>query len=647
MIKLSDYIVQRLADYGVRHVFMLTGGGAMHLNDSFGREERIQYICCHHEQACAIAAEGYARTLGQIAVVNVTSGPGGANTITGVLGQWLDSIPVLYISGQVRYDMTVASTGLALRQLGDQEANIVALVSPITKYAVMVTDPGTIRYHLERALFLATSGRPGPVWLDIPLNVQAAAIEPAQLLSYDRRQDETTFDPALTERQVALVLDRIRSAERPIILAGAGIRLAHAEQYLHRVIPRLGIPTQTAWDAIDLVPSDHPLYAGRPGALGQRAANFIFQNADCLLVLGCRLNPRQIGYNFSAVARQAYKIMVDIDPVELAKPTFHPDLPIHCDAALFLSSMERQLASAAIAPKTNWLAWCRERQRRYPAGIGSWFLVPGRESEPQEPRTKNQEPRTKNQDTKTPRTKNQEPGTGNEDVNPYVFCETLADTLADDDVIISANGAACVVPIQVLRIRPGQRHLVNSGCAAMGYGLPAAIGACLSLNRRRVICLEGDGSIQLNLQELQTVVHYQLPVKIFVFENAGYLSIRTMQRNYFDGRLVGEGPTSGVSFPDLMRVAEAYGIASSEIQRHSDIRPVTQSVLDAPGPALCIVHMSPEQTFVPRVASERLPDGTMRSKPLEDMYPFLPQAELLSNMLIPEWTPETDGRNHR
>jgi acetolactate synthase-1/2/3 large subunit len=500
--------------------------------------------------------------------------------------------------------MTVASTGLPLRQLGDQEANIVALVSPITKYAVMVTEPDTIRCHLERALFLATSGRPGPVWLDIPLNVQAAEVEPAGLASYDRSQDETRFDPALTERQVALVLDRIRSAERPVILAGAGIRLAHAEQHFEQVVEQLGIPTQTAWDAIDLVPSDHPLYAGRPSALGQRAANFIFQNADCLLVLGCRLNVRQIGYNFSSVARRAYKVMVDIDPAELAKPTFRPDLPVHCDAALFLSVMERQLASAAISPKTGWLAWCRERQSRYPAVLPEQNGI----------------------------------GKG-EDVNPYLFCETLSDVLADDDVIISANGAACVVPIQVMRIRHGQRHLVNSGCAAMGYGLPAAIGACLSLNGHRVICLEGDGSIQLNLQELQTVVHHQLPVKIFVFENGGYLSIRTTQRSYFDGRLVGEGPSSGVSFPDLLRVAKAYGIAACTIRHPSEIREVSQSVLDAPGPALCVVHMSPEQEFVPRVTSERLPDGAMRSKPLEDMYPYLERDEFLSNMLIPAWTP--------
>jgi acetolactate synthase-1/2/3 large subunit len=607
-VKLSDYVARYLADHGVRHVFMLTGGGAMHLNDSFGNEERIQYVCCHHEQACAIAAEGYARALGRIAVVNVTSGPGGTNAITGVLGQWLDSIPVLYVSGQVRYDLTVASTGLPLRQLGDQEANIVALVCPITKYAVMVTDPGTIRYHLERALYLATSGRPGPVWLDIPLNVQAAEVEPARLTAYDPSRDELRFDPAVIERQVAFVLDRIRSAERPVILAGAGIRLAHAEQHFERVIERLGVPTQTAWDAIDLVPSDHHLYAGRPGALGQRAANFVFQNADCLLVLGCRLNARQIGYSFSSVARQAYKIMVDVDAAELAKPTFTPDLPIHCDAALFLSIMERQLASAAIPAKTKWLAWCRERQNRYPAF---------------ERRASNVERRT-----------------SNVDVNPHVFCDVLSDVLADDEIVVSANGAACVVPIQVMRLRRGQRHLVNSGCAAMGYGLPAAIGACLGLNRQRVVCLEGDGSIQLNLQELQTVVHHQLPIKIFVFENGGYLSILTTQRSYFAGRLVGEGPTSGVSFPDLVRVAEAYGIAAMTIRRPSETREVSQSVLDAPGPALCVVHMSPGQEFVPRVTSERLPDGTMRSKPLEDMYPYLDRDELLSNMLIPAWTPD-------
>lgn len=602
-MKVSDYIFHYLATLGVRHVFMVTGGGAMHLNDSIGKERRIQYICNHHEQACAIAAEGYARITGRPGVVCVTTGPGGTNTITGVLGQWLDSIPALYLSGQVRYDTTVASTGLPLRQLGDQEADIVAIVRPITKYAVMVTDPLSVRYHLEKAWHLATTGRPGPVWLDIPLNVQAAHIEETQLPSYNPAEDELPVDSVRLAQQVAEVVRRLQQAERPVLLVGAGIRLAGAYDRLQAVMSVLNIPVLVAWDAIDLVASDHPLYCGRPSTVGQRGANFVFQNSDLLLNVGCRLNIRQIGYTFAAVARAAYKISVDIDAAELQKPTFRPDLPIQADAGLFLELLAAQLAELPPVSRPEWLAWCRERGQRYPVVLPEYRAQ-------------------------------------TEWVNPYVFSEMLGNQLRPNDVVVSANGAACVVPIQAMPIQPGQRHLVNSGCAGMGYGLPAAIGACFALSGQRIICLEGDGSIQMNLQELQTVVHHQLPLKIFIFNNNGYLSIRTTQTNFFGGHLVGESAGSGVSFPDLVKLAAAYGIPAFRIHNHTELATVLPSVLDMPGPVLCDVLMNPNQLFAPRVASQRLPDGRMVSKPLEDMYPFLEREELLSNMIIPPWTPE-------
>ncbi|MBM3332340.1 thiamine pyrophosphate-binding protein [candidate division WOR-3 bacterium] len=603
MIKLSDFVARHLADRGVRHVFMLTGGGAMHLNDSFGQEKRIQYICCHHEQACAIAAEGYARTLGRIAVVNVTTGPGGTNAITGVLGQWLDSIPALYVSGQVRYEMTAASTGLPLRQLGDQEADIIALVRPITKYAVMVTDPKMIRYHLDRAIRHATSGRPGPVWLDIPLDVQASMVDEVSCAGYDPTSDNVQAEETDLRRQVGIVLERMRTAERPLIMAGAGIRLAGAAELFRRVVEALGVPVLTAWDAIDILPSDHPLFAGRPGTVGQRGANFVLQNADMLLCIGCRMNVRQIGYNQASVARAAFKVSVDIDPAELAKWTFKPDLPVRADARSFLGLLDRAIQTAQPERRQSWLDWCVERSRRYP-------------------------PVTE--------TMREEHGA----VNPYAFCDALAGALASDDVVVSANGAACVVPIQSMRIRDGQRHIVNSGCAAMGYGLPAAVGACFANEGRRVICLEGDGSIQLNIQELATVAHHRLPLKIFVFNNGGYLSIRTTQRAFFEGRLVGEGPHSGVGIPDMTRIAEAYGITSAVIRNHQELPGWIRATLEHPGPVLCNVMMVPNQEFVPRVTSRRLANGRMVSSPLEDMYPFLDRGELLSNMIIPLWEPE-------
>ncbi len=603
MIKVSDYIAKYLADEGIRRIFMITGGGAMHLDDSIGKEKRLQYICNHHEQASAMAAEGYARISGEMAVVCVTSGPGGTNALTGVLGQWLDSIPVLYISGQVRYDTTVPSTGLPLRQLGDQEGDIIAIAKPITKYAVMVTDAGTIRYHLERAIYLAKSGRPGPVWLDIPLNVQASLIDENSLAPYDPSEDAISYDEQLIENQIAEIAARIQRAERPVILGGAGIRLSHAHDIFKNVIDRLNVPVLVAWNAIDLLPSNHPLNFGRPGTLGQRGANFIFQNADLLLNIGCRMNVRQIGYTFEAVARQAFKISVDIDEIELKKQTFKPDLAVHADAKFFLRMLSEKIGAEKHPELSPWISWCRQRRALYPPVLPEQYQA-------------------------------------KEKVNPYVFCELLSDYLEEGELVVSANGAACVVPIQTLKLQSGQRHLVNSGCAAMGYGLPAAIGACYANDRNRVICLEGDGSIQLNIQELQTLVHHKLPVKIFIFSNQGYLSIRSTQLNFFNGNLVGEGPESGVSMPDMVKVATAYGISAFRIHNHEEMPKIIEEVLNREGPALCDIQMQPDQLFAPRVSSQRLPDGRMISKPLEDMYPFLTREEFLSNMIIPPWEPK-------
>lgn len=600
MIKVSDYIATFLADRGVRHVFMITGGGAMHLNDSLGKESRLQYVCNHHEQACAIAAEGYARTSGTIGVVCVTTGPGGTNTTTGVLGQWLDSIPTLYLSGQVRTETTVAHTGLPLRQLGDQEADIVAIMRPITKYAISVADPRQVRFHLEKAMYLATSGRLGPVWLDFPLDIQSAMIDEDTQQIYDPAEDRLEFDHIRIGEVASEILSRVQSAKRPVILAGAGIRLAGACDIFRTLIDQLQVPVLAAWDAIDIIPSDHPLYAGRPSTLGQRAANFVFQNADLLLSIGCRLNLRQIGYTFKSVARAAYKIIVDIDSAELRKPTIYPDLPVHCDAKLLLEAMRQRLGAKKLAPPQEWAAWCRERQNRYPVLLPEFW-------------------------------------TNTERVNPYVFCDVLSDCLAADDVVVSGNGAACIMPIQALRMQKDQRHIVNSGCAAMGYGLSAAIGACFARGKRRIVCLDGDGSFQMNIQELQTVVHHQLPLKIFIFDNDGYLSIRATQKNFFEGRMVGESLRSGVSFPDLVRVADAYGIKALRVGCHAELANTIRAAMDFPGPVLCNVHMCPVQGPVPRVASQRLPSGKMVSSPLEDMSPLLEREEFLSNMLIPAW----------
>jgi acetolactate synthase-1/2/3 large subunit len=601
MIKVSDYIARRVAEIGVTHVFCVVGGGAMHLDDSFGRRDDIEMVFNHHEQACAMGVEGYARVRGGIGVALVTTGPGGTNTLTGVLGQWHDSVPALYISGQVRYDTTVASTGLPLRQLGDQEGDIVAIVSPVTKYAVMVTDPLTIRYHFEKAVHLARSGRPGPVWLDVPLNVQGALVDEDALEGFE--PDPTAlFDETLARAQVAELVERLRTAERPILLGGSGVRTAGAVEDFRALAERLAIPVVTAWNAHDLMWEDHPLYAGRPSTVGDRAGNYAVQNSDLLISIGCRLNVRQIGYEFAAFAREAYKVVVDIDAIELRKPTISPDLPVHADAGFFVRALASALEGATMPDRREWLSWCLERKRRYPVVLPEYAAQDSR------------------------------------GVNPYVFVDRVSDQVIASDIVVTANGAACVVGFQALRLKKGMRLIGNSGTASMGYDLPASIGACVA-GGRRVICFAGDGSVQMNIQELETIAFRRLPVKVFIFDNGGYLSIRQTQDNMFGGHYVGEGPRSGVGFPDMVRVAEAYGIPAERVATHAALDGAISRALASDGPALVVVAMDPKQNFAPKVASERLPDGRIVSKPLEDMWPFLPRDEFRSNMLVPEWEP--------
>lgn len=597
MIRVADYIAKTIADRGVRHVFMLVGGGAMFLNHAFGQERRITCIFQHHEQACAMAAEGYARVSDGIGVINVTTGPGGINALNGVYGAWTDSIPMLIVSGQVKRETCLATYRIpGLRQLGDQETDIISMVRGITKYAVLIDDPSSIRYHLEKALHLATLQRPGPCWLDIPIDVQSAMIEEKVLTPYNPDEDKPSWRLEDLSRQCRIVLDRLRGSARPVIMVGTGVRLAGAVDIFDTVIHKLGIPVTTAWTH-DLIASDDPLFCGRPGTIGTRPGNFTVQNADTLLVIGSRLNIRQVGYNWTAFAREAFKIQVDADRAEMAKPTVKSDLAIHCDARLFLEELNLQINADGhdAAAHKGWLAWCRERLERYPA-----VLPKHREF--------------------------------NGYVNPYHFVERLFDCLRDDDIVVTSNGSACVVPFQAAKIRKGQRLFSNSGNASMGYDLPAAIGAAIAGGGRRVICLAGDGSIQLNIQELVTIVSHRLPIKIFVLNNNGYLSIRDTQKNFF-GSLMGESPQTGVFFPDIMKIGRAYGLPVMRIHC-ADFSDIIKVTIDTEGPALCEVILDPDQGFEPRVTSKQLPEGRIVSAPLEDMYPFLERDELLGNLFI-------------
>jgi len=588
-IRVADYIAHALAAHGVRHVFLVTGGGAMHLNDAFGREKELTYVACHHEQACAIAAEGYARTSGRLAAVNVTTGPGGTNAITGVWGAYTDSVPMVVVSGQVKFETVMRSTTLPLRQLGDQEVDITKMVESCTKYAAMVTDPETIRYELERAIHLATSGRPGPVWLDVPMNVQGALVDPATLRGF------TPEPAALPPYDVQAVLDRIARAERPVILVGQGVRASGAHEAFLTLAEKLGVPIAVSFNALDVLWDDHPLFVGRQGTIGDRAGNFAVQNADLLLVLGCRLNIRQISYAWQHFARAAYKIMVDVDAAELAKPTLSIDMPVHADLADFVA---RALAARWEGKRHDtWLAWCLERRRKYPVVLPEYWKTEGA-------------------------------------VNPYCFMETLFEALPERSVVVSGDGTASVTSFQAARLKKGSRLFHNSGSAPMGFDLPAAVGAAIACGRD-VVCLAGDGSIQMNLQELQTIATHGLPVKIFVLNNRGYHSIRQTQQNYFPDNVVGCGTESGLGFPDMAKLADVYGFPFVRAQTHGDLEAAVGATLARPGRAMCEVMLDLNQVFAPKLASRKLDDGRMVSSPLEDLAPFLPRDELRANMLVP------------
>ena len=597
MIRLADYLVQRLVENGVRHVFLVTGGGAMHLNDAIAREPRLGYTCNHHEQASAMAAEGYARVAGTIGVVNVTAGPGAINALNGVFGAYTDSVPMLVISGQAKRETALATYDLpGLRQLGDQEVDIVHAAQKMTKYARIILDPNTIRYELEKALHLATTGRPGPCWLDIPVDVQSAQIDPDTLPGFVPDSARPVYLPANIAQIVGEVLDRLRAAERPVLLVGTGVRLAGALDLLEEIADLLKIPVATAWTP-DLLPTDNPYYCGRQGTIGTRAGNFTVQNADFVLVLGSRLCIRQVSYNWKSFARHAYKIQVDVDPAELAKPISVADRGICCEAKYFLEEMKRQLQPGHIPPSmhTDWLAWCRERVALYPAVL------------PRQRTTAN-------------------------GVNPYYFVEQLFEQLDPDDVVVCGDATACIVPFQAAKLKKGQRLFSNSGSASMGYDLPAAIGAAVA-HGKRVICLAGDGSVMMNLQELQTVAQGKLNIVLFVLANGGYLSIRTTQANFF-GKLIGEGEESGVSFPNFVKLADAHGLPGMKIEGENFAAQIAKA-LAVNGPIVCEVILDRSQGFEPKLSSKKLPDGRMVTAPLEDMAPFLPRDEFARNLLIP------------
>lgn len=593
-VKLSDYVIKRLEETGTRHMFMLPGGGAMHLNDSLGKSKKIQYVCCLHEQACSIAAEAYARVNNKIGLLMVTTGPGGTNALTGVAGAWLESTPIFVVSGQVkRADMV---NGQGIRQQGMQELDIVSIVKPITKYAALVDDPAMIRYHMERALHEAVSGRKGPVWLDIPLDVQAEWIEEDALIGYTPMPD---IKKTCLEKQVLQVIHMVNQSERPVLLAGNGIRLADAIPEFRRMIDILQIPVLTTWNGIDLIEETHPLYYGRPGGLGHRYANFMQQNSDLFLSIGARMNLLQTGYNFDGFARHAVKIMVDIDKAELHKINVRPDLAVCVDAKDFLTLLGRYQDQIIKKDRSKWFAYGRGLREKYPVVKPEDWKLQGK-------------------------------------VNPYCLLEVISNYMEAGDIYVSGSSGSCIdISMQAFKVKKGQRVFCTKGLASMGYGLPSAIGACLASGGRRTVGVNGDGGFAMNIQELQTIARMQLPVKIFVLSNRGYGAIRATQTNLFQGHLVACTEESDLSLPSAAKIAEAYGLKTAVIQDHDELVNKVLQVLHSAGPVICEVLTPIELTALPKQISYKRADGQMESLPLEYMNPPLEEDEIRENMIVP------------
>src|SRR3989344_2015618 len=601
-IKVSDLVIKFLEDLGLTHIFLISGGGNIHLIDSVGKAKKLKYVCNHHEQACSTAAEGYARIHGLGACL-VTTGPGGTNAITGVLGAYQDSIPVIVISGQVRRNTIGA--GKFARQFGDQEVNIVDIVEPLTKYAVTVTEPDEILYHLQKAAYLAKNGRPGPVWIDIPLDVQGWFIFQKDLKKFNPKEIKPGYqtEKKLIKKLVGNTLDKLKNSKRPVLYVGNGIRLAGAEKELLKLVNLLKIPVLTSYAGYDLLPSDHPYFFGRGHAFGQRAANFILQNSDLLISIGARFDIRTIGFTYKAFARNAYKIMVDIDIQEIKKPILSVDLPVNFDAKQFIAEMLKQLNKNSLRLKiADWLKYGRDLNKEYPIVLKGYWKE-------------------------------------KKAVNPYCFIETVGKYLKPNELIVVSDGVGplnCMY--QDFHVKSGQRIILNNGTAQMGYGLPAAIGVAFAANKKkRIICFEGDGSLQLNLHELGIMAHYKLPIKLFLYNNGGYLSIMNTQRGLFGGKFVGSNTESGVPTVDFIKLAKVYGFKTVKIKNHSDMVKGIKKVLKTPGPVFCEINSTRDTVLTPKLMAQKLPNGQFVSPPLEDMGPFLPRDEFKKNMLIPLW----------
>ena len=600
-VKVSDYIANFFLEHGIDHVFEVPGGGSMHMNGSFAHTDGYHCVFNHHEQASAIAAEGYARIAGKPAICCVTSGPGAINALNGVVGAYQDSIPMIVLSGQTKTTLTMKQNHILLRSLGNQEVDIVPAIANMVKYAEMILDKNRIRYCLERAYAEATTGRQGPAWLDIPLDIQGSYVDTDDLYPFEGIPHDPHLD---TEKKLkasaSLVIEKLKEAKRPIIYAGNGIRLSGGVGLLHELVNTMHIPVVTCWDSIDLMASDDPYYCGRGGNMGDRPGNFAVQNSDLLICIGTRLNIYQVGFDINLWARQAYVVVDDIDYDELRKPIMRADLRICADASVFMNALLDEFKNSPCKDKQEWINQCQTWKKGYPV---------------------------------VQKCQKEQKGLA----NVYAFIDCLSRNLPENAITVVANGSASVAGSATYYIKPHDRFVMNCALSSMGYDLPAAVGACVANNRNSIVCIAGDGSIQMNLQELQTIVTNKLPIKIFVINNAGYHQMRITESNLFRGESeFGIGPEShDLGFPDFQKLAYAYGIPYHCAKTNDDLKSAISETLSEKGYTLCEVFVDTQQKFEPKSATKKLPDGTLVSPPLEDLAPFLPREELKDNMYIP------------
>jgi len=591
MIKVSDYIIRFInKNMGVKDIFMLAGGGWMHMLNSLGENKNINYVCNLHEQGAAIAAEAYGQYTNNIGVAMVTTGPGGTNAITGVAAAWIDSTPMMIISGQVkRTDMILDKN---LRQFGSQEVNIIPIVKPITKYAVTVMNPEKIRYHLEKAYYMAITGRKGPVWLDIPLDVQGSIIDERKLEKFVPKK-EINFN---FNKKINTVINLINKSKRPVFFVGNGVCLSNAQKQFLQLAKNLNIPILTTWKTIDLLDEKNPLFIGRPGSIASRGANFNLQNSDLFISIGARMDLPQTAFNHKNFAKNAKKIVVDIDENEIKKLNMNIDIKLVCNAKLFIDELYKK-KEKIIYKDNGWIKQCKGLLNKYPLVLKEYFKL-------------------------------------KKYVNSYVFVDALSKEMSEKDILIPGSSGSCSeITCQSFRVKKGQVILNNQGLGSMGFGLPASIGACMASGEKKTVCINGDGGFFLNIQELETVKRLNLPIKFFILNNDGYGSIRNMQNSHFNGRYVGSEKTSGLTLPNIRKVAKSYGIQASKIDNQKKLNEKIRKILNSKGPHICEIIITPNQQTQPKVSSKKLENGSMISMPIENMYPFLSEEELNDNII--------------